>query len=177
MMTDRMNERVVKARAEGGTYLSIAGAVLLILAGVFLMFTISSYGLILSVIGVYLIIYFKDGFNLEYEYTLTNGDVDIAKILAKSRRKDIRSISADSITYVNYADSDRVKNDLDVKRGKAAIRDFSGKAGEDGKLVAIYSTQGDKESIDILNLNDKCILHLKEVLKTKCEIKDVRKKA
>jgi hypothetical protein len=74
-------------------------------------------------------------------------------------------------------DSDRVKNDLDVKRGKAAIRDFSGKAGEEGKLVAIYSTQGDKESIDILNLNDKCILHLKEVLKTKCEIKDVRKEA
>ena len=162
MLTDRMNERVVKAKAEGSSYLAIAGCILLILA--------SAYGLVVSVIGGYLIAHFKEGFSLEYEYTLTNGDIDIAKIFAKNRRKDVRSISADSITYVNYADSDRVKNDLDIKRGKATIRDYSGKA-DDGKNVAVYSSEGDKESIDIINLDERCINHLREVLKSKCDIK------
>lgn len=170
MLTDRMNERVVKAKAEGSSYLAIAGCILLILAGIFLMLTISAYGLVVSVIGGYLIAHFKEGFSLEYEYTLTNGDIDIAKIFAKNRRKDVRSISADSITYVNYADSDRVKNDLDIKRGKATIRDYSGKA-DDGKNVAVYSSEGDKESIDIINLDERCINHLREVLKSKCDIK------
>ena len=169
---DRMNERVVKAKAEGSSYLAIAGCILLILAGIFLMLTISAYGLVVSVIGGYLIAHFKEGFSLEYEYTLTNGDIDIAKIFAKNRRKDVRSISADSITYVNYADSDRVKNDLDIKRGKATIRDYSGKA-DDGKNVAVYSSEGDKESIDIINLDERCINHLIEVLKSKCDIKKV----
>ncbi|MBQ8950504.1 MAG: hypothetical protein IJ065_04965 [Eubacterium sp.] len=172
MLTDRMNERVVKAKAEGSSYLAIAGCILLILAGIFLMLTISAYGLVVSVIGGYLIAHFKEGFSLEYEYTLTNGDIDIAKIFAKNRRKDVRSISADSITYVNYADSDRVKNDLDIKRGKATIRDYSGKA-DDGKNVAVYSSEGDKESIDIINLDERCINHLREVLKSKCDIKKV----
>ena len=167
-----MNERVVKAKAEGSSYLAIAGCILLILAGIFLMLTISAYGLVVSVIGGYLIAHFKEGFSLEYEYTLTNGDIDIAKIFAKNRRKDVRSISADSITYVNYADSDRVKNDLDIKRGKATIRDYSGKA-DDGKNVAVYSSEGDKESIDIINLDERCINHLREVLKSKCDIKKV----
>ena len=173
MLTDRMNERVVQAKAEGSTYLAIAGCILLILLGVFLMFTISAYGLVISVIGGYLIAHFKEGFNLEYEYTLTNGDIDIAKIFAKNRRKDVRSISADSITYINYVDSDRVKNDIDVKRGQAAIRYFSGKA-DDGQDVAIYSSEGNKESIDIINLDERCINHLKEVLKSKCDIKKVK---
>jgi hypothetical protein len=82
-----MNERVVQAKAEGSTYLAIAGCILLILLGVFLMFTISAYGLVISVIGGYLIAHFKEGFNLEYEYTLTNGDIDIAKIFAKTAEK------------------------------------------------------------------------------------------
>ena len=174
---DRYNERLVYGKPEPKTKVKLGIAMFIIAASFAVMMAITMLAFIVFVIAVVFFMKTMDWMNLEYEYTLTNGDVDIAKILAKSRRKDIRSISADSITYVNYADSDRVKNDLDVKRGKAAIRDFSGKAGEDGKLVAIYSTQGDKESIDILNLNDKCILHLKEVLKTKCEIKDVRKEA
>ena len=90
--------------------------------------------------------------------------------MAKSRRKDVLSISASNITYMDYADSDRVKNDLEVKKGQVKVNRFSG-ISEDGKDVAIYSTEGNKESISIFNFDDKCIGHMKEVLKIKSAIK------
>ncbi len=167
---DRMNERVVKAKAEMNTYLALLGAVLIMLVGVALTILVNLFGILVIMTGIYVFSYLKDGLNLEYEYTLTNGDIDVAKILAKNRRKDVLSISSDSITYMNYADADRVKNDLQVKKGKATIRDFSGSA-EDGKDVAIYSSDGKGEAITIFNFDEKCLTHMKEVLKVKSDIK------
>ena len=167
---DRMNERVVKAKAEVNTYLALLGAVLIMLVGVALTLLVNLFGILVIMTGIYVFGYLKDGLNLEYEYTLTNGDIDVAKILAKNRRKDVLSISSDSITYMNYADADRVKNDLQVKKGKVTIRDFSGGA-EDGKDVAIYSSDGKGEAITIFNFDEKCLTHMKEVLKVKSDIK------
>jgi hypothetical protein len=153
---DKMNERVVNAKPEGGTYLAILGSILIMLVGVLMVLMVSLFGILVIMVGGYVFAYVKDGLNLEYEYTLTNGDIDVAKILAKNRRKEIASISADSITYMNYADSDRVKNDLDVKKGSVKIRNFSGRA-EDGKDVAIYSSDGKGDAISIFNFDDKCL--------------------
>ncbi len=167
---DKLNERVVKAKADSSAVLSVAGSIFVILMGLFLTVTVTPFSLLVVVIGSYLLAYVKDGLKLEYEYTLTNGDIDVAKILDKKRRKEIRSISADSITYMNYADSERVRNDLEVKKGQVLIRDYSGVA-EDGKLVAIYSSDGNRDSIDIFSFDEKCLNHMKDVLKMKSAIK------
>ena len=173
MTMDRMNERVVEANAETKTFFGLIGAALMIFVGAFVTIFIPYGGIVGAIIamtGVYIFIYAKEGLKLEYEYTLTNGDIDVAKIMAKSRRKDVLSISASNITYMDYADSDRVKNDLEVKKGQVKVNRFSG-ISEDGKDVAIYSTEGNKESISIFNFDDKCIGHMKEVLKIKSAIK------
>ena len=167
---DKLNERVVEAKVDGSTILSMAGTILVILVGVFLTLTVTPFALLVIVIGVYLMTIVKDGLKMEYEYSLTNGDIDVAKILSKSRRKDIRSISADNITYMDYADSDKVINDLDIKKGQAFIRDYSGIA-EDGTRVAIYSSDGNKEAIEIFSFDEKCLNHMKDVLKMKSAIK------
>ena len=170
---DRMNERVVKGKADGRTFLGLIAAVVLIMIGALAVVFIPSFGIfggIVAVAGVYLFIYIKEGLNMEYEYTLTNGDIDVAKILSKSRRKEVLSIAVGDITYMDYADSDKVKNDLEVKKGKAKIHFYNGSA-EDGKDVAVYSTSGNNEVISIFNFDEKCITHMKEVLKMKCAIK------
>lgn len=173
MVTDRMNERVVEAKAEGKTFFGMIGASLMIFIGAFVTIFVPYGGIVGAIIamtGVYIFIYAKEGLNLEYEYTLTNGDIDVAKIMAKSRRKDIFSISVDDITYMDYADSDKVKNDLEVKKGQVKVNKFAG-SSEDGKDVAIYSKKGDKETISIFNFDEKCINHMKDVLKIKSAIK------
>lgn len=173
MLSDRMNERVITAKAEGTTVLGLIGSALLVLIGAFAVVFIPTFGIlgaIVAMTGVYIFIYVKQALNLEYEYTLTNGDIDVAKIMQKSRRKDVLSISADSITYMDYADSDRVKNDLEVKKGQVKVNYFTGKT-EDGKDVAIYSSNGKDDLISILNFDEKCIAHMKDVLKVKCAIK------
>ena len=39
---------------------------------------------------------------------------------------------------------------------------------EDGKIVAVYTGEGDNKTITLLDLNDKCIDHFKTVYKVKC---------
>lgn len=64
---------------------------------------------ILAAGAIYAIYLLLTGLNIEYEYTVTNGTLDIDKIIAK--RKRINMISADVKDFTafgNYSDSDDV---------------------------------------------------------------------
>ena len=173
---DKTNERIVNGKAESKTYLAMVGCILLMLVGVVLLLLLPTVGFLVIMAGGYLIYMVKDGLSVEYEYTLINGDIDIAKILSKSRRKELRSIEVKDITYMDFADSDKVKNDLEVKKGQAVNKNNTdGFSQQDdtreGKPVAIYSKSGEKEYIEIFDFDEKCVTHMKDVLKMKCAIK------
>ena len=164
---DRYDEYVVKAGIQGKGLLGFIGGILLILAGLFVMLTIFGGGAFVIVGGVLLCTFFKDFANVEYEYIFTNGDIDIAKVIGKSRRKEIFSVGADSIAKMAKVDSDKVKNDMSL--GKMKIKKFLGK--EEQNPIAFYVGEGDDQYMLLLDLNDKCIDHMKSVLKVKSEIK------
>lgn len=169
---DKYNERLIDAKAGVDAVLKILGGVLVILVGiaVSLIFGAFGIGFLLIVGGIVLIGYFKDGFNCEYEFILTNGDIEIAKIIGKKRRKEVCTIEASSISRMESMDNDRVKNDLSI--GKYKAKYYIGKDQDsDGRQVVIYSGEGDNQKLYVLDFDDKCIDHMNQVLKAKSGVK------
>ncbi|MBR6404503.1 MAG: hypothetical protein IKS48_14080 [Eubacterium sp.] len=164
---DRYDEYVVKAKPQVTGPIGIIGGVILALLGLFTFLTLSSAGIILLAGGVALCVFSKESMDLEYEYIFTNGDIDVAKVIAKKRRKNILSIESSSIAKMDRGDSDRVKNDMSL--GKLRIKEFLGK--EDPNPIAFYVGEGDNQYMLLLDLNDTCIEHMKAILKSKSEIR------
>ena len=163
---DRYDEYVVKAKPQVTGLIGIIGGVLLTLVGLFLL-GLTSAGVLVLVGGIALCVFSKESMDLEYEYIFTNGDIDVAKVIAKKRRKNILSIEASKIAKMDRGDSDRVKNDMSL--GKLKVKEFLGK--EDPNPIAFYIGEGDNQYMLVLDLNDTCIEHMKSILKSKSEIR------
>lgn len=164
---DRYDEYCVKAKLQPVGMLGIIGGVLLILIGAFIFFTLSTGGILIVALGFVLCTFSKDSMNVEYEYIFTNGDIDVAKVIAKKRRKNILSVGVDSIAKMARGDSDKVKNDMSL--GKMKIKKYLGK--DEPNPIAFYVGEGDDQYMLLLDLNDACLEHMKSVLKVKSEIK------
>ncbi|SNU08305.1 hypothetical protein SAMN06297422_11751 [Lachnospiraceae bacterium] len=164
---DRYDERIIKGKTEVISFVWLVLSILVAALGLALLILIPSVGVIIFALGVFLITFTKDGLNIEYEYIITNGDIEISKIVAKKRRKLMKEIEASNVTKIDYASTDQVKNDLSL--GQIKVKKFLGSKDE-GKLVAVYSGEGEKATITLLDLNDKCVDHLKTVFKIKCNL-------
>ena len=164
---DRYDEYVVKAKPQMVGLIGIIGGVLIALAGVFVLLTLSGMGLLLVVGGFALCAFSKDSMDVEYEFIFTNGDIDVAKVIAKKRRKNVHSVELSKIAKMDRGDSDRVKNDMSL--GKLKVKTYLGK--EDPNPIAFYVGEGDNQYMLVLDLNDACIEHMKNTLKSKSEIR------
>ena len=111
--------------------------------------------------GIYMLVMAIKNMKVEFEYTLTDGEIDIAKINDKSRRKDIKNIRKDDVTLIKKADSDKVKNDLSLKKEKIVyfVKEVT------DTCYAIYTSINDKKEILVLDLDEGCVEHLKAMYK------------
>ncbi|MBR1772983.1 MAG: hypothetical protein IJ749_03705 [Eubacterium sp.] len=165
---DRYNERLIDAKCGMGSILALSFSIALTVASLALVVLSPPLGVLLLAAGIALIFFTKDGLRIEYEFIITNGDIEIAKILSKKRRKAIGMIEASSINRMARADDERVANDISI--GKYKVREFLGK--KPGEYVAaIFTGEGDNQKIFLLDLDEKCVDHLNQVLKTKSEYK------
>ena len=164
---DRYNERLIKSKPNGTAFLPIIGACILTAGAIPLVLLSPPIGVLLLALGIFLITYTKDFLDIEYEFILTNGDIDISRIYAKKRRKVVGTLEAEKVAAMDSADSDSVKNDISIGRIKPVF--YVGK-GDDGKRVIIYIGEGEQKKSYVLDLDDKCIEHLKQVYKNKCRI-------
>ena len=94
-MDDSFHEMIVKARITSNDRLKMAGLVLLGLVLLFLVILFGGYLgslsiLVLAALG-YGLFYLLRGFAREYEYTITNGDLDIDLIIAQRKRRRVFS--------------------------------------------------------------------------------------
>lgn len=98
-MTDHFTEHLVKkipsAQDQAKKYMLLAGAVVLA-AGIACVAFLTNWLmlLILTVAVIYVAYYLLSGMGVEYEYTFTNGELDVDKIMGK--RKRVRLISVDA---------------------------------------------------------------------------------
>lgn len=168
---DRYNERLIKARTTTSSILFLSMAIAFTGASLIFVLLSPPLGFLLVAVGIALIVYLKDGLSLEYEIILTNGDIDVSKIIAKKRRKNVKSIEASAITRMADAEDERVANDLSL--GTYKVKKFVGKNMEEngGRPIAIYVGEEENQLIYVLDLDEDCIEHLNQVLKTKSSVK------
>lgn len=171
---DRYNERLVYGKTEGKTYLKLFLVSLLMLASFFLMLTVSSFFLFMVVLSIFLLFNTMDWTRLEYEYTLTNGDIQIAKIAAAKKRKEVMTINLSDMKSLESLKSDKVKNDIS-RAVDYDIFDFTEQVkGEE--YYALYAKTTKKDRIVILDLDENCLEHLKLFMKSKFNVKIIPKK-
>ena len=163
MTEDRFSERLIKGKAGGAEYGLLAGAIVLILCSVAIsFFGIIILGLPMFIGGIYALVMAIKNLKVEYEFTFTDGEIDIAKINNKSRRKELYNIPSDKIVKVAPVSNSQVKNDIDIKKYK--VYSFVGPVTE-GEVYAIYTENDDSKSIVLLDLNESCIEHLQSTHK------------
>ena len=175
---DRYNERLVPGRPGSEARLVFGVGIVLILAAVglvaagFAVKPIIALGSLPAVVlGVYIIIYSRQLFQVEFEYLLVNGDIEVSKIIAKKRRKVVREIRAEDITRMAPLSNDCVKNDIS-RVEKRQVFDYTAgteTAEESGAYYVVVEKVKNVESFYILDLNDDCRQHMKEVLKSRFE--------
>ena len=84
---DRYSERLIKTKASTGSILGLSFVIALTAASLVLVLLSPPLGVLLVCGGIALIVFLKDGLKVEYEFIITNGDIDIAKIYGAKRRK------------------------------------------------------------------------------------------
>ena len=128
-------------------------ALLLSLILIFVMLTVKTgLGgiLLLLLVGVwYGAVYLIRRRNLEFEYILTNGVLDIDKIMARSARKRVISINFKDIDVCAPAKDENFRHKLENKDSGAKILDLSGNIEDDnvyfvelvkeGQLFRVFS--------------------------------------
>ena len=131
--------------------LGIILAVILLGFSLFFLFTpFSSFVLLIDagvVYGAYILI---THFNVEYEYILTNGDIDIDKIIAKRKRKRVLSFSTKEFEIVAPCkQGENYTNVLDL-----------GTRNYENAYYAVFSKDGQKKTL-VFNPPQKMIEAMK----------------
>ena len=110
---DSFIEKIVTKKRDAMDRLQIAGAVIL---GIVLLFAtmfirlpqaVSQFSLFIWAAVFYLIFRFMRSKNIEFEYSVTNGDMDIDKIIAQKKRKRIFSGHSKNYEIVAKMHSDK----------------------------------------------------------------------
>lgn len=120
---DRFSEQLVERAADKKTMflkgLVIAGliAVLAVLGYITVLFQLTPVFvcLMLAAGAVWLTVYIMQGLNVEYEYIVTNDDLDIDKITGKRKRKRLISVDLKSVDeFAPYLNDTELHSDVTV---------------------------------------------------------------
>ena len=100
---DTFFEQIVPVKKTGKSWLAVIGiwlAAIIIFLAVFLFLGLGSIQLLIIALAFYFAYKFSGKFNLEYEYIITNGIVDVDKIMSKSTRKRLVSFNLSDVESV-----------------------------------------------------------------------------
>lgn len=155
---DFFNEWIVKRKR---SVLDIMTIFITLLAAVFIIYLLlafSRYIIGLLPIAIALVIYLAyrviSNSNIEYEYIVTNGNMDVDKIIARKRRKKVLSINAKDFEYFAPLTQEHASV-FDDKSITKRI-DVSSNTPSERTHFAIYYNNGEKVCL-IFEPTDKMI--------------------
>ena len=163
---EKYSERLVKGRVGTDAFLMMGGGIILAAGGVAMTVLLTSFGLFFLAAGIFIIVQAVQRFDIEFEYLILNGDIDIAKIIAKKSRKNLRSISAEDIQYMAALSNEYARNDLDIKK-QLKVYDYTEKRPDSDSYYVVFENKKGKEAAYILDLDQKSLDIMKEALKMK----------
>lgn len=136
-------EQLVQKRATLKDMLLPAVFVSITVTSAFLTLTFLPSMMIVTIIFALITSHFVNGTKLEYEYVCTNGDLDIDKVINKSKRKHIRSISLDDMLLLAPLNSAELNQYKSLK-----VFDYSSRVN--GKAVYKLVFKGKDSNIAML---------------------------
>lgn len=149
-MSDFYTEQLIKKQADVKDLVIKAVLVAIAIVSVLTVF-IFPVGLILPIIIIACVWFLMSRLNVEYEYLYVNGDLDIDKIMNKSKRKRIFSTNAEEMELLAPADSPR----LDQFRGAKVVNLSSGRP--DARLYAMIVSKNGQTAKLIFEPNDTIV--------------------
>ena len=139
MMNDIFIEKIVKRRKRFSDFLMIFAIVLLtiILSLVFII-EFPFLAMVLIFFAIALAYWLITSRYVEYEYIVTNGELDIDKIINERRRKNVFNKNAREFTVMARANSDKYIREIDSCRN---IKDFTSRT-DNADVWFIYLNKG-----------------------------------
>lgn len=143
---DLFNEYIIERKKSYKEYIKIVGMILGTLVLIFAAISFSRYlqsFFLLLVAGIIYLLYIGvTSMSVEFEYSVTNGDVDIDKIVA--RRKRTRIVSVHSRTFEYFAPL--ISENMNVYNDQSITKriDATSNTGNDKVYFAIYYKNQDK---------------------------------
>ncbi len=146
---DNFYSEVIVKREETGKSLVIKG-VLGVIAGISVMLTIISGGMALpiSAIILYILYIVYNRLSIEFEYIYLNGELEIDKIMGKSKRKKQNTFNFDNIEIIAPLNShalDSYKNNSNYK-----TIDYSSQSKELGIKKYVIITKKDNTLLKVI---------------------------
>lgn len=161
-MTDRFTEHLVKKVPSSGDNVKklmlIAGLIVLVAGTAFI--AVSTGWLIILTITIaliYLGYYLLSGMGVEYEYTFTNGELDIDKIIGQRKRQNLITVDAEK-----FEDFGRITADTPEKPDATLVL-CSDNTGE-GEYYADLTTEEYGETRIIFTPSEKMAAYIEEAL-------------
>ena len=116
---------------------------------------IGAVALVIAVIGICIIVSFAQDKNVEYEYTFTDGSVEIAAVYNASKRKEIFSFEMNNVAMIVPFGSKRIENERFSKK-----RDYSSKKKNDKIYCFVIESDKEKQLV-LLEPDEKAMTHIK----------------
>lgn len=159
-------EQIIKKKKTAVDYMIIVGGALLgvVLTLLALLFNRMIFGL-----GIILIAFVWYGFylllnsrNLEYEYILTNGELDIDKIIAKNGRKRVITIDFREVELCAAVNNSEFRHQYENKNNFSQIITLVGDINADNVYFADFHCDGERKRV-LFQPSEKIIDGLKKV--------------
>lgn len=164
---DTFTEQIIKAKPTAKQRMLLVGAIFVIIVSLFiLMFINGSIGLSVMVLGIVLYVCAGNAQRYEYEYEITNGDCDIARIVNQTSRKNVYSFVEGDVKRIMAVDSDKYRNERQVNSNTVVNNFTSRDVKYKADFYAFFVTHNGEDQIVLLELKEKAL----EQLKTKYKL-------
>lgn len=155
MFDSSFYEMAVKSKATGDYYIKMLLGIVITAIGILAFPLIGAVALVIAVIGICIIVSFAQDKNVEYEYTFTDGSVEIAAVYNASKRKEIFSFEMNNVAMIVPFGSKRIENERFSKK-----RDYSSKKKNDKIYCFVIESDKEKQLV-LLEPDEKAMTHIK----------------
>lgn len=149
-MDDFYTEQLIKKQTGMKDLMIRALLVALTIVSVFSIFMFA-FGILITIVLIIVDVVMFRRMNVEYEYLFLNGDLDIDKIMNKSKRKRLLSVNIDQLELLAPVGSVEL-----MQYKKAKTYDYTSGTAKEGLYALIVSNGGEIKQI-IFEPNDSII--------------------
>lgn len=120
-------------------------------------------GPVIFIIAVYLFLIIIQYGNVEYEYTFTNGSVEIAGIYKASKRREFLHFDMDQVVMIAPADSEQIAAESFHRKSY-----FGSKQGSNTQIAMLVDVNKRRELV-ILEPDERSMEHIRLFGRNKCQ--------